>query len=60
MEDIKITCTFNEEGPTFQEIIEEILFENIEVFERGWLFKMRFNIIYVINSFVREGYFEYL
>lgn len=35
MEDVKITYTFNEEGPTFQEIIEEILFSSIEILERG-------------------------
>lgn len=34
MEDIKITCTFCENGPTFQEIIEDILFNNLEVLKR--------------------------
>lgn len=31
MEEFKVTFKFNEEGPTFQEIIEEILFKEIKI-----------------------------
>ena len=31
MEEFNVTYKFNEKGPTFQEIIEEILFKELEV-----------------------------